>query len=261
MKNLTTLSVLIFYIFLLALVIGCSSSKNVKVEVSKIITKFDYAPKEISKVGASNITIALVSPNYSNNNFRGELFDNFRQSMANDFEELLTSKGYNIRGPFNSKDDMLFNDKENSDFILIPEIDLNFTGINRTYERKVKAASFGQLLVNSNTPSTVSYMYKGEGTLISSLKLVFQSTRYNEKLWAPAPTIDPTAFKYVGAARWADSNVSLFDEVNQDNVVYNEFANALMIQYQAIFSKIEKHFELDQITSVKNEADKVNKKK
>ncbi len=204
-----------FYACVFLLLMGCSSSKKTAVEVTKIMTKFDYAPKELSKVGSSNITIALVSPNYSNDNFRGDLFDNLRKSMANDFEELLTSKGYKIRGPFNSKDDMLFNDKENSDFILVPEIDINFTGINRSFVKKTQAPSFGQRMLNPQTPATVSYMFKGEGTLTSSLKLVFQSTRFGEKLWAPAPTVDPTPFKYVGDLKWAEEDISLFDEVNK----------------------------------------------
>ncbi len=39
-------------------------------------------------------------------------------SMGNDFAELLTAKGFTIRGAFGSRDEMVYNDKLYSSFIL-----------------------------------------------------------------------------------------------------------------------------------------------
>lgn len=53
--------------------------------------------------------------------------------MGNDFEKLLTAKGFTIRGPFRSRDEMVYNDKRNSDFVLQVEIDLQ-PNYNRKYK-------------------------------------------------------------------------------------------------------------------------------
>ncbi len=44
--------------------------------------------------------------------------------MGVDFEELLIAKGYSIRGPFSSYDEVVFRDKQDSDLLM--EVEINF---------------------------------------------------------------------------------------------------------------------------------------
>ncbi|MBK8516848.1 MAG: HpaA family protein [Saprospiraceae bacterium] len=241
--------------------ISCSSSKQAKTStVARTQAKFDYSPEGIEKVGTSNITIALINPSYSDQSLKGALFDEFSNSMAKDMEELLTKKGYKIRS-FSQIGDMLYNDKENSDFVVKMEVDLNFQNVQRKSKRLIKKPSFGQRMIDPTTPATVSYQFEAQGTFFSRINLIFQSTKYSEKLRAPSVTSDVTPLKYVGSEFWAGSEVSFFNEVDQDNVVYNALATALMSQYDIIFKKIDKQlFEIQEMQDIKTEAHKVDKK-
>lgn len=253
-------SFLVFNLSLL-LLIGCSTSKKiVETTVERIPANFDYSPKTTSKVGSANLTVAIVNPSFAGDNYNNTLFKQFSKSMGKDFEELLTSKGITIRGPFDSRGEMLYNDKQQSDFILEPEISFDFTNVTRKVTRNVKKPSFGALLVNANTPTTVSYSYDGKGSYNTNLSLNFKSTNYIEKIDVKNFPIEGTPFEYIGSAAWTTENVSFFDELQQDNLVYNTFVKTLMTQYDAIFEKLEKQMEVEYLTTIKEQAHQIDKK-
>lgn len=58
-------------------------------------------------------------------------FPEMSTSMNNDFEELLTAKGFKIRDSFRSRDEMIYSDNIKNDFAFLVEIDLQYTW-NRT---------------------------------------------------------------------------------------------------------------------------------
>lgn len=244
----------------ISLFYGCSSTKNIsKPETPRILPKFDYAPKNLAKVGSSNITIALVSPTYGDANLSFAPFEDMRKSMANDFEELLTSKGFKVRGPFNQIGEMLYNDKENSDFIFLVEIDLNFKNIERKfkYDQKTNWGTF--LLTNSDGISSW-FTYSGVGTFSCNLTLTATSSKFGEKLWKKNITMPAIPMKYQGEKHWDNTNITLYEEVMLDNAVYNEVAKVLEIQYQAVLGLVEKQVEVEEMKTVATEAHKVDKK-
>jgi hypothetical protein len=53
-------------------------------------------------------------------------------NMGNDFEEMLTDKGFTVRDPFGSRDERVYNDKVHSNFVLEIGIDIN-PQYNRKY--------------------------------------------------------------------------------------------------------------------------------
>jgi hypothetical protein len=242
---------------------ACSESKQVTTtvpNVQKNLPKFDYAPKILSKVGSSNITIALLNPTYGDHSLTFDPFENMRKSMANDFEELLTAKGFKVRGPFNQIGEMLYNDKLNSDFIFLVDIDLNFKNINRSVKKNTRT-NWGKLFdTNSNSMEEVYYTYKGEGSLTCNLTLTATSSKFGEKLWKKNITLAPTPFKYTGTKQWNNSSVSLYNEILKDNSVYNEIADVLEKQYIALFELVEKQIEVDEMKTVSTEAHKVDGK-
>lgn len=160
--------------------------------------------------------------------------------------------------PLKQKGEMLYNDKENSDFII--EIDLNFNNIERDVKRKLLSPSFGELLINSNATSTPYYIYSGKGSFSSNLNILAKSTRFGEKLWKKYINLPPIPIEYTGSIKWADRNASFYDEVNKDNAVFNEFSKALMKQYQEIFVLLEQQIEVEELNTVKEEAKKADKR-
>src|SRR5689334_19632488 len=87
--------------------LSCSTTKSTTTANERIPAKFDFTPPTRNNVGATNITIALVKPRFVGDNpeYYVEPFNEMASSMANDFQELLTAKGFTIRGPFGSHDE------------------------------------------------------------------------------------------------------------------------------------------------------------
>lgn len=250
------------FVTLSTFIMACTTPKSAaSAETPKIQPKFDYAPKVLSKVGSSEMTIALVNPIYGDPDLSISPFEDMRKNMANDFEELLTAKGFKIRGPFNQVGEMLYNDKVNSNFILAVEIDLNFKSIDRKY-KTVTSTNWGVLLnpYNTNSSTSESYMYQGEGNFVCNLVLTAMSSKFGEKLWKKNITLPSTLFKYVGKAKWNSDDVRFYSEVKQDNAVFNEVAKLLENQYQAILDLVEKQIDVEEMKTVSAEAKKVDGK-
>src|SRR4051812_31123710 len=128
-----------FYTAMTLLLVSCTSTKLVTTITERALAKFDFSPPSRAQVGARNITIALLIPhfvdrNYSDAEYLAPPYNDMATSMAADFEELLTAKGFTIRGPFNSRDEMVYNEKINSNFALEITIDLNSSQINRHWK-------------------------------------------------------------------------------------------------------------------------------
>lgn len=248
-----------FFAIITTVFMACTASKQAAsaTEEQKVVPKFDYSPKVLSKVGSSNITIALVSPTYGDINLTMNPFEDMRKSMANDFEELLTSKGFKVRGPFNQVGEMLYNDKQNSDFIFLVDIDLNFKNIDRKVRTHTDKSLAGLLL---GQPSISVYTYFGEGTFVCNLTMTATSSKFGEKLWKKNITLPPIAFKYVGTKVWDSNSATLYDEVRQDNKVYNEVARVLEKQYNAVLDLVERQIEVQEMKTIATEAHKVDQK-
>ena len=243
---------------LTTVLMACAATKPTvsAVEAQKILPKFDYAPKLLSKVGSSNITIALVNPIYGDQMLNMNPFEDMRKSMANDFEELLTTKGFKVRGPFNQVGEMLYNDKQNSDFIFLVDVDLNLKSIDRKYKGKVSTDWSG--LITGGNLSHFNYTYYGAGTFSCNLTLTATSSKFGEKLWKKNITLPPVSFEYVGTKKWTTSTVSIYEEIMNDNAVYNEIAKVLEKQYNSIFELVEKQVEVEEMKTVAAESHKVD---
>lgn len=81
---------------------------------------FDYTPAANAEPMSANITFAVVGSSFET---PVPLFERFSSNMARDFAEILTARGYTIRGPFQTYDEMTFPDKENSNLVLSAEVD------------------------------------------------------------------------------------------------------------------------------------------
>src|SRR3990172_3807104 len=112
MKKLryTLLSFLVFS--LLSLLLLSCGGLNVAT-TSLEVPDFDFSPSSPVAPGSAGIKIALIDPVYSGNFTYSSLspFKEFRKSMGNDFEEILTARGYILKGPFEAYDLMTYSDK------------------------------------------------------------------------------------------------------------------------------------------------------
>ncbi len=112
----------------IVLLLGSAGSPqhNAPVETLKI-GNYDFTPSPIEKPNSAGITFALVNPNFISGFKHSEVqvFKSFVKGMQGDFEELLVARGYALRGPFPSRDEMVYSDKEQSDLALTVGVDID----------------------------------------------------------------------------------------------------------------------------------------
>jgi hypothetical protein len=228
----------------------CALPKQTSSGVQRLPAKFDYAPLLRTPAGSANITIALVKPRFVGESpeYYTPPFNEMASSMAADFEELLSAKGFTIRGPFGSRDEMVYNDKVNSGLALEVAIDLQ-----PQYNRKYKYdPGLGVL-------KAAHYRITGEITLGGNLLLTASSPQYGEKIWKKAIALERTTFTYTGSLKW-NGVPSMADELQQDNEVYNLLARELEKYYGKALTLAWQQIDAAEMKTVAEQARKADKK-
>jgi hypothetical protein len=245
MKQILTFAI-VFIVLL-----GCTSTKQAATtKQTRVPAKFDFAPPSRMQTGSAAMTIALIKPVYITQNpeYYVQPFPEMSNSMANDFEELLTAKGFTIRGPFSSRDAMVYNDKQSCSFAFIVEIDLQ-----PTYNRKYKYDPGLGVIVSS------SYKMSGEITLGGNLVLTASSPQYGEKLWKKNIALDKTTFTYTGSMKW-DGVPSVADELKQDTEFYNLIARELEKFYDKAMNLAWQQIDIAEMKTIADQAKKADKR-
>jgi hypothetical protein len=173
-------------------------------------------------VGETDITIALTNPQYvdQQSHYSVPPYSSLISNFADDFEELLTSKGLRIRGPFKSHDEMLYGDKMDTDFIL--EIGVGFN--------KVSGSGWTSHPHINILTSTPSYSFSLDLAVEGQLTLTAVSPVNKEKIWKKNVTTDAIHFSVDGTTRW--TGTPTFAQILQkDQAVFNEVAKKLETYY------------------------------
>lgn len=234
-------------------------TKNLPTEATKLPAKFEYAPQFQVSAGSTKMTIALVRPNFiaHNSEYLVSPFPEMATSMGNDFEELLTSKGFTIRGPYNSRDEMVYNDKVNSNFALEVQIDLNPNySVELTSHSKVRLLNI--LLV---TPPFQDIYYSTKGTITfgGNLILTASSCQYGEKIWKKNIALEQITFTYEGSKLYL-SAPSMANQLITDNSVYNTISRNLEIFYSNALELAWKQIDPEEMSIVSKQAKEADSK-
>lgn len=244
----------ILYATAFALLSTCTQKQTV-METPLVPAHFDYSPPTRANPGSTNMTIALLKPQFvgSKPEYYVPPFDEMAKSMANDFEELLTAKGFTIKGPFGSRDEMVYNDKVTSDFTLEVSIDLN-----PQYNRKYTTLTNWGTLVDKNENANF-YKMTGEVALSGNLVITASSPQYGEKLWKKNIALQQQSFTYIGSAKWRNVP-SMADELKQDNAVYNTVSRQLEQYYSSAFNLAWQQLDPAEMKTIAAQAKRADKK-
>jgi len=240
---------------------GCGAAKQSTTQptVQRIPARFDYSPPSRTQVASTGISIAIVRPSYVGKDPEYYIapFNEMATSMGNDFEELLTAKGFTVRGPFGSRDEMVYNDKINSSFIMEIGIDIN-PQYNRKHTTSTKT-NWGSIVNKSVAPTTTSYHVFGEITLAGNLVINAKSAQYGELIWKKSIALTPASFTYTGSLTW-DAPPSMADELKQDNKVYNTLSQELEKFYSQALNLAWQQLDATEMKTVSEQAKKADKK-
>lgn len=237
-------------VFLYLIVSGCSAPQQA--QQSKETFSFDYVPKESTKPGSVDMLLAQVQPYYvttflaANN----ELFRTFREAIGNDIEELIVAKGFNLKGPYGSFDDMIFDDKKRTDIVIQIEMSPQFTAAEGRWKQ----------IYNPIIVGGWSYVYSGKVSLIGKINLSGLKPLTNQKIWSKSVSIPNIDNIVIVTARKYDHILQDY-EMYQDPGVYNAVGRALCQQYAGIMYKIAAQINAEEFLSMKPEIKELKAKK
>ena len=204
-------------------------------EPPRAILTFDYKPREATP-GSADVIFAVVGAQIDT---PVGLFRNFARNMANDFGEILTARGFSVKGPFKEYDLMTYSDKEGSDLVLTAEVEFTSDLTQLSY-------------------TTFSKM-KGPLTVSCHVNLVARESITNNRLWTKSVAITPVRVELV-SRRAYPNRVSLHTLLVNENQFYTTLGHALEAQYTEIMNRIYGYLEPKEMAIVKQAAQKLRER-
>ena len=253
---------------------------------------FDYAPTTEAAPGSAEVTFVVVGaqlakPAQQNAaltlfNVQVPLFDDFANTMTNDFMEVLNARGYGVTGPFKTYDEVIHPVKEGNDLLLTAEV--NFI----TNTRDIR---MGEVHTGPNFES--HYTLVGSVNVVCDVKLVLSECLTNEPMWTKNVTLDPFTvqmnstypFYTAGglttlAVQYGKLPVQQLTSIShdvyntrvfpncpievfleKDNEFYNNLGRALKMQYKEVLGVVYTYLDPREMAIVKNQAMELRERK
>lgn len=227
----------------LLLVTGCGTTKQIA--PSKYNPQFTYTPEKRTQISESSLTVAIIDPVFSDgeDNNLVEPYKSFVRNMADDFEEALNANGFKIKGPYKTRDEMVYGDKLNSDFAIEIEV-----------EMLSEAGDFGKRSLSFKDALLYKDAYRLGGTFYHKGRIILTATDPidGEKFWKKTVDLDRKAVATDGYKKFIGSVTSLGDElILSDYGIYNPIAKVLESYYADAMSSLSRQIdprEMEQVS-------------
>ena len=214
---------------------------HVEPEPPRAIITFDYLPPE-TMPGSANLTFAVVGAEVVGGK-RGTpipLFKTFVSNMTKDFGEILTARGFSVKGPFQDYDIMTYSDKEGTDLILTAEVEFS------SDTTQIRPSNIGRL----------------SGLIIVSchVNLVAYESLTRNRLWTKSVAITPITVELISRNAYP-RGASLATLLVNENKFHNDVGRALEGQYAEVLNRIYGYIEPESMTIVGEAARKLRNQK
>jgi len=226
------------FIYSFTIILFLSSCGGVKeIAPSKYNPSFNFTPEERSQITANSLSVAIIDPVYSNgeDNILVEPYTSFVRNMADDIEETLNASGFKIKGPYKTRDEMVYGDKLNSDFAIEIEVEIFSEG-----------GSFGKKAADFGTQMMCETCYKLGGTFYHKGRIIITGTdpMDGEKFWKKTLELDRKAVVTEGYKTFDGSKGRLTNEVIlSDTGIYNPVAKVLESYYAETISSLSRQID------------------
>lgn len=237
MKKLT------FLLFSSLLLASCGSVKQAA--PSKYNPSFGYTPEQRSQISENSLTVAIIDPVFSDgeDNNLVEPYASFVRNMADDFEESLNANGFKIKGPYKTRDEMVYGDKLNTDFAIEIEVEI-----------LSEKGDFGKKSADFATQMLCKTCYKLRGTFYHKGRIMLTATDPidGEKFWKKTIDLERKPVVTDGNLIFDSSKGKITDEaILSDTGIYNPVAKVLESYYADAMLSLSRHIdhrEMEQIS-------------
>lgn len=248
-----------FFLLFTLFLMSCSIPKQATTPtITKQTYTFDYTPKETAKSGSGAMVLAFIKPGYASSfSFSSnELFQRFKSGLTGDIEELIIAKGFSLKGPYDGRDEMVFEDKKRIDMAISIEINPEFSSKEGDWTSRYHA---NLSLLGTSSPY-YSYSYTGKVSLTGKINISGVEPLTNEKIWSKSVSIPNVENISIMTTNVYMSKVS-DDKLMDDPAIYNALGKALQAQYTGIMDKITAHFNVEELKSLQAQIKELKSKK
>ncbi len=221
----------------------------------KVIT-YDYSPPESSGADTVTTSLILLDPKYAEEleAYSQPMFTKFIKSMGDDFEELLVAKGYTLRGPYATYDEIVYSDKSETDLMLETEIKFD-------YEWDSDAVKYTRHVSLQGVTTGYTYWIEGNLHLGGKINLVIKESLTQEKLWVKSIPLTSKSI-HILTDRYrvnnaSEANAALSKDVQYKNAVYE----ALDEYYQNALQTAWNHLDPRELSPLRKQVQELRKKK
>lgn len=242
-----TLSILFTAIFAIFLIHGCTPKAATKEEAAYTPT-FDYSPPTSATPASANVTFALVNATYSENQPWANQwpFTDFSKNMALDFQELLAARGFTVKGPFGSYDELAFPDKKGSDLVLQPALEVRFEVVNPKSKKHVGLLG----------PDT--YSLQGDASVGGRVTLSMMESLSKERMWFKSIELPRNTVRWEGSKRYEAQPAGVDFS---DPAISNSVGKVMETYYRTVMEAAWKYLDPEEMKLVKKQADEIKAKK
>ncbi len=233
-------------------VLGCVTTSQEPEET--YTPTFDYAPPSQATPRSAKVAFIVVGAQVV-----GPPVDIFQQFAANlpaDFQEMLLARGFSVRGPFPTYDEVTYPDKKNSDLVLMPRMTFTVDTSGLRWSEDVASTIF------LASKGAAYYKPHGNLTLSGHLDLIVSESLSNEKMWSKSVSIPAVTIPInSGSASYPSKSVPLQILLEHENGLRSELARKLDQIYKETLSRAWSYLDPEEMRGVKKESLQIRERK
>ena len=237
-------SILSFGIVAISCIIlaGCATTKFEPRLPPRETVTFDYTPPDYTPPkttpDSTRPTIGVIKPRLPRSN-DVPMFTSFARGVAADLEEVLIACGYDVKGPFDTFQNMSYAEKQGINGLLLSTIEFDILTDNVNIIPVSTAAD--RIYGNPNL-----YRSKGSVTVDGEISLELIESPVSETLSKKTVTISPEVLDVASdqVYDWGGFHYRevVKDIVLRDDKVHSDLERTLKTQYDAVMGKIYHYF-------------------
>ena len=232
--------------------------------------RYDYAPPPpCATPGASRLTVAVISPQWPTSGQNSAVAQQgdaggrspsvllqIAPAMQQDFLELMACRGYLTKGPFDSFESMVFPDREGSNLILEPELQVT---VALTHVELPAKNIWGQPMAPS---SSIRYTATGEASVGGRVTLTLKEPVTNTRMWTRSIEVPAELFSFTSDQKYEGSEIrgNLRILVMADEGLRRALQPRLETMYQNVLRTAESYLNRRELETVAAQSADVRKK-
>jgi len=213
---------------------------------------FDYAPPEQAQPRSAGVAFIVVGSQVVGPPV--DIFQQFAGNLPADFQEMLLARGFSVRGPFPTYDELTYPDKKNSDLILMPRITFAVDTSALRWTTDVAATLFAS--------GGVSYVKPhGNVTVSGRLDLIVSESLSNEKMWSKSVSIPAVVVPVRGTGSYRSRQVPLQLLLEHEKGLRWDLARKLDQIYKETLSRAWSYLDPEEMRAVKKQSLQIRERK